>query len=376
MYAIKETQHPGFRSFRLKAKRLRNRLVVAPMSRVSATPDGIPTEIMKEYYSAFAYGGFSIVITEGIYTDNKFSKGYPNQPGLTDIEHVEGWSKIAASISEAGAIPIAQLMHAGALSQDLAVTKAPSTVQPAGKKMAEYGGGDGAYPLPLEMTKEDIADTVDGFIQTSMNAYKAGFAGIEIHAANGYLLDQFLTPDTNFRTDEYGGTVANRFRIIAEIIKGMRDALPSHFIVGLRLSEGKVNNLFYRWQEGPAMAKAILAEVNRTRPDYIHIASESGNWQRDCTYADGSSLTGLARQITGLPVIANGGLHRLAMSEHVLSLGHADLLAIGSAALADPEWPSKVAKGMEPLPFHSGLIKPSATIEHTNRMRNKLIREF
>jgi 2,4-dienoyl-CoA reductase-like NADH-dependent reductase (Old Yellow Enzyme family) len=183
------------------------------------------------------------------------------------------------------------------------------------------------------------------------------------------LLDQFLTDYTNHRTDEYGGTVENRFRIINEIITTIRAKLPEDFVIGLRLSEGKVNDLYYRWPEGPVMAKQILQEVKKASPDYIHIAAESGNWQCDCTYEDGSSFSGLAKSVTGLPVIANGGLSEANISQHVLETNQADLLAIGKAALADPCWPSKMSRGEDAIPFLPEFIKPSASIDHTNAVR-------
>lgn len=141
-------------------------------------------------------------------------------------------------------------------------------------------------------------------------------------------------------------------------------------MIGLRLSEGKVNNLKYRWPEGAAMAKEVLQEAAAIEPSYIHIAAESGHWQRDCLYMDGTSFTGLARSITGLPVIANGGLSDLSMAEEVLSNGHADLLAIGKAALADPHWPRHTLNGHPVTPFHPRMIKPSATIAHTRQVRD------
>jgi 2,4-dienoyl-CoA reductase-like NADH-dependent reductase (Old Yellow Enzyme family) len=345
------------------------------MSRVSATEEGIPTKTMKKYYTSFVEGGFSMIITEGLYTDLSYSKAYPHQPGIATLQQVEKWSDIVSFVLSKGAVFIAQLMHAGSISQCLPVTKAPSAVQPLSEKMKEYGGGEGPFLHPKQMTEHDIRKAIAGFIASAQNAYAAGFNGVEIHAANGYLLDQFLTPYTNLRQDQWGGTITNRFRIVQKIIEGIREALPNDFIIGLRLSEGKVNNLFYRWPEGSDMAKAILGEAQKTKPDYLHIAAESGNWQRDCTYSDGTSFTGLARQILGIPVIANGGLHQLEVAEKVLLEGHADLLALGTAALADPAWPRKMAAGVEVIRFRRELIKPLATIEHAWQVQATLITE-
>jgi 2,4-dienoyl-CoA reductase-like NADH-dependent reductase (Old Yellow Enzyme family) len=366
-------QHPAFTSFGLKDRILNNRFVVAPMSRVSANADGIPGPVMNDYYTSFAEGGFGMIISEGTYTDSLYSQGYPMQPGIVNAKQTAGWAGIIDKVKEYATVFICQLMHAGALSQSLQHTKAPFSIQPAGNKMPEYGGGSGPFALPGEMTKADIVQVIEGFSRSAHNAWKAGFDGVEIHAANGYLLDQFLTSYTNQRTDEYGGSVENRFRLVSEIIKAIRESVPAGFIVGLRLSEGKVNDLFYRWPEGADMAKAMAIQVQRAQPDYVHIAAESGNWQRDCTYQDGTSFTRLVKSITGLPVIANGGLHDAQLSKHVLENNQADLLAIGKAALADPSWPLKIKDGIEPVPFHKNFIKPFATIAHANKMRSLIL---
>ncbi|KAA2240577.1 NADH:flavin oxidoreductase [Chitinophaga agrisoli] len=357
-----------FEPFPLQHIILRNRLIVAPMSRVSAASNGTPTPIMEDYYTAFANGGFGMIITEGVYTDDIASRGYPLQPGLVTPAHRDGWQRIAAKVRGAGAHFICQLMHAGALSQHHTHTWAPAAVSPLGRRMPEYGGGDGLFSLPQAMTTDDIHTVRDGFVHAAQEASVAGFSGIEIHAANGYLLDQFLTDYTNLRTDEYGGAITNRYRLIAAIIQAIRQVTPAGFIIGLRLSEGKVNNLRYRWPQGPAAARELLTAVAATPPDYIHIAAESGNWERDCMYMDGTSFTSLAKQIVGVPVIANGGLHEPAQAAKVLEQDHADLLALGKAALCNPDWPQRIRDGLPTVSFHPGMIKPSAAITHTRQV--------
>lgn len=368
-------QHPAFTSYTLNGRTIKNRFTVAPMSRVSADEHGVPTHTMQTYYEALAAGGFGMIITEGTYPDDQYSRGYPLQPGMVNERQVNAWKKIVDVVKKHDVVFINQLMHAGALSQHLSTTKAPSAIQPLRKKMPEYGGGEGPYPLPQEMTKDEMEQVVESFAQSAYRAWQAGFDGVEIHAANGYLLDQFLTDYTNHRKDEYGGSIENRFRIIRRIIEAMKAILPHDFIIGLRLSEGKVNDLYYRWPEGSLTAASILHEVTKIPPGYVHIAAESGNWQRDCMYDEGSSFTGLAKSITGLPVIANGGLHDASMSNHILTTAQADLLAIGKAALADPDWPTKMREGQPAISFHPSFIKPSASIDHTNKTR-RLLKEL
>ncbi|SKA44459.1 2,4-dienoyl-CoA reductase [Chitinophaga eiseniae] len=337
------------------------------MSRVSATAEGLATADMDAYYAAFAKGGFSMIITEGNYTDEIASRGYRHQPGLTTTAHAAAWQPVVKLVKTHGALIIAQLMHAGALSQYTEKTLAPSAIQPVGVKMVQYGG-TGAFPFPKVMSPEDIRAAKDGFVNAARLAFQAGFDGVELHMANGYLLDQFLTPELNIRDDQYGGSTGNRFRLAAEIIQAIRAVVPARFLVGVRLSEGKVNDLRYRWKDGAAMAVEVLEEVRKTAPDFIHIAVQSGEWERDSFYGNGASYAALAKQITGSVIIANGGMHQLTRAARVLEESHADLVSIGKAALADPAWPLHILNGTSPLAFHPDMLWPEATIQHTNEV--------
>jgi 2,4-dienoyl-CoA reductase-like NADH-dependent reductase (Old Yellow Enzyme family) len=226
--------HPALTAAALGRLELTNRLAVAPMSRVSAAPDGTPTGEMTDYYAQFARGGFGIVITEGTYTDTTHSQGYLNQPGLATDDHVDGWRRITDAVHATGTPVIAQLMHAGALSQGnphAAGAIGPSAIAPIGQMLEEYGGA-GSWPVPREMTPADIDSAGAGYTEAAARARAAGFDGVEVHAANGYLLDQFLTVYTNVRADEYGGAVHNRIRLTARVIAEIRSRVGDDFVVG------------------------------------------------------------------------------------------------------------------------------------------------
>jgi 2,4-dienoyl-CoA reductase-like NADH-dependent reductase (Old Yellow Enzyme family) len=351
-----------FEAVSLGTRLTKNRFVVAPMSRVSATKDGLVSNAMRRYYLRFAQGQFSTIITEGLYTDHIASQAYANQPGLVTPDQAHSWKHLVSQIKTHETLMIAQLMHAGALSQSTNLTLAPSSIKPRGKRMTAYGGYPGEFPMPSEMTPSDITAAISGFVRAASLACEAGFDGVEIHAANGYLLDQFLTDHLNHRRDSYGETSEHKFRIIMEIADGIRQSVPAEFIVGIRLSEGKVNQLDYRWEDGPAKAREILEQVKKARPDYIHIAAEKGNWEQDCVFPDGTSYTSLARQIVNVPVIANGGLHIVDRMKRVLGEGHADLLSIGKAAIADPSLPLKLKAGLTPVAFSPDSIRECANI--------------
>lgn len=365
------TTHPALRPGSLGPLDLANRLVVAPMTRISARPDGVPTDEMADYYAEFAEGGFGLVLTEGIYPDAAYSQGYLNQPGLVTEEHVAGWRLITDRVHAAGAQIIAQLMHAGALSQGnphRSGTLAPSAVTPLGEMMAAYGGS-GPFPTPREASAEDLEEVIEGFAAAARNAAAAGFDGVEVHGANGYLLDQFITEYTNLRTDEYGGATANRVRFVAEIVERLAGEAPEGFTVGVRISQTKVNDVVYRWSGGGDDVVVIAQALAKAGAGYLHVASEGRAWFDTSLLADGSTVTGLAGEVSGLPVIANGGMHASEQAAQVLGGGHADFLSIGHVALANPDLPRRLATGTELADFDPAMLRPDVTLATSSRWR-------
>lgn len=357
--------HPALDPFALGDIELSNRLAVSPMTRVSATSAGVPTDGMARYYTEFAAGGFGLVITEGIYTDTVCSQGYLNQPGLVSAEHVDGWRLATQQVHAAGSVIFAQLMHAGALSQGSRYTSeriGPSAVQPIGEMLPEYGGR-GRWPTPRAARRGDIDAVVSGFVDAATRARSAGFDGVEVHGANGYLIDQFLTDYTNQRTDSYGGDVRERARLAAEVVAAIVEEVGSGFPVGIRLSQTKVNDFHHRW-EGARDAEIIFGALYDAGARYLHIASEGRNWIETARLDGGLTITGLARKITGLPVIANGGMHDAAQARQVIDDGHADIVAIGRGALANPDLPHRIAKDVELADFEPAMLHPMATLEN------------
>ncbi|MFN3006580.1 NADH:flavin oxidoreductase [Mycolicibacterium wolinskyi] len=363
--------HPALTAQRVGTLTLDNKFAVAPMTRVSATPDGAATTEMADYYRDFARGGFGLLLTEGIYTDITHSQGYLNQPGLATDAHVQAWRPVTDGVHAHGVPIVAQLMHAGALSQGNAHgagTVAPSAITPRGTMLDEYGGS-GRWPTPQEMTRDEIDTVVSSFGDAAVRAQAAGFDGVEVHAANGYLLDQFLTVYTNTRDDEYGGGVANRIKLAARVLSEIRNRVAEGFLVGVRLSQTKVNDFTYRWPGGAADAEIIFATLAGTGADYLHIASEGRDFIDTARFSDGRTITALAREVSGLPVMANGGMHDLRQASDVLEGGHADLLSVGRGALANPDLPRRVAAGEDLERFDHEMLSPMATIANARNWR-------
>jgi len=341
-----------------------NRIALAPMTRVSASADGRPTDRVGAYYRVFAEGGFGLLITEGLYIDQKASQGYPFQPGIATEEHVHAWAPIISKIHESGAKVFAQLMHAGSQSQanpytDL--TLAPSAIRPRGEQLAMYHGS-GSYRMPTAMTADDITEVRQAFVSAACLARAAGFDGVEIHGANGYLLDEFLTDYMNTRTDQYGGAVANRVRFTAEICAGVVEEVGADITVGVRISQGKASDYEHRWAGADDDAAAIFATLGGTGIDFIHTTEYKA--LAPAFGETGKSLAELAKEHGRVPVIVNGNLDDPADGAGLVDAGIADIVALGKPALANRDWPQRVRDGrplVDNLP--EDVLGPLATIK-------------
>ncbi|KGD96056.1 NADH:flavin oxidoreductase [Achromobacter sp. RTa] len=358
-----------------RALSLPNRLAVAPMTRVSATADGRATQQMADYYAAFAAGGFGLVITEGIYTDKAYAQGYLFQPGLADDAQRDAWRVVVDRVHAHGGRIVAQLMHAGALSQGnrhRSTTKGPSAVLPKGQQMVFYRG-EGPYRMPEAMSEEDIAEAIEGYALAARRAQEAGFDGVEIHGANGYLLDQFLTAHTNRREDRYGGSLDNRLRLTGEVIRAVRREASEHFAVGVRCSQGKVNDFTHKWAGGEEDAARIFRTLGALPIDYLH-TTEFEAW-RPAFGEQGPSLAALAREHVPVPVLANGSLHDAMQADGLMARGEADFVSLGRGALTHPDWPERLRAGARLEAFDRGLLAPIADLENAARHREGRGRE-
>lgn len=342
----------------------RNRLAVAPMTRVTATEEGLATQTMQDYYLRFAQGGFGLIITEGLYTDKAFSQGYPNQPGLADEEQAQVWAKINHELRAQGSLVFAQIMHAGALSQGSRYrthTVGPSAVQPVGEQMSVYYG-EGAYAMPAEITEAEIAQVIQGFADTAARAVEtANFDGIEIHGANGYLLDQFLTAHTNLRKDRWGGDMTQRMSLLINVVTAVKEKVGQKVPVGVRISQGKVNDFKNKWLDGEGDAQIIFSALADAGVDFIHV-TEHEAWQPAFEGGQDSLIT-LARKFApGITIIGNGGLHDPAHAGEALNAG-ADMIALGRGALSNPDYPVILETNQTFRAFDGSILQPIADIK-------------
>ncbi|MCX2713598.1 alkene reductase [Mycolicibacterium sp. J2] len=315
---------------------LKNRTVMSPMTRSRAYgPGATPTPSMAEYYSQRA--GAGLIITEGT-QPSVIGQGYPNTPGLHSDEQVQAWRVVTDAVHAKGGVIFAQLMHTGRIGHPSLL---PAGMAPVGPSPVAAAGevftldGRQPYVVPEELDEEKITQTVLDFAQAARNAVAAGFDGVEVHGANGYLLHQFLSTNANLRTDRWGGSVDNRIRLTLRVIDAVTAAIGADR-VGLRISPA--NPLNDIQEDGYHDTYRALVDVLASKSlAYLHVM-EVGD--RDFTNE-------LRRRFGGTFVLnpaTPGGITGPG-EVGLVEDGTADLIAFGAAFLANPDLPRRLAEG-------------------------------
>ncbi|WP_293749632.1 NADH:flavin oxidoreductase [uncultured Paraglaciecola sp.] len=352
-----------FKPFNLKSLSLKNRIAMAPMTR-SFSPDGVPTEDVASYYRRRAEGGTGLIITEGTTIDDPVATMDGKIPQIHGQQPLAGWENVVQQVHAAGGKIMPQLWHVGMARNP---SKAPfpelPSVGPSGlvapdKKVAE----------PL--TVAQIHHLIESFANAAADAQRIGFDGIEIHGAHGYLVDQFFWSGTNQRTDEWGGSMANRGRFAVEIVKAIRAKTGPDFPIVLRYSQWKQQDYTARLVETPQLLEEFLAPLSDAGVDIFHCSTRR-YWEPEFEGSD-LNLAGWTKKLIGKPTITVGsvglngdffgafagkGSDTRSIDDLVerLDKGEFDLVAVGRALLQDPNWANKIHNGeLDKLETYSG----------------------
>ena len=321
-----------FDAFDLAGLELRNRVVMAPMTRSRAAPGGCPGPLQAEYYGQRA--GAGLIVTEGT-SPSPNGLGYPRIPGLFSVEQIEGWKPSTRAVHEKGGRIFAQLMHVGRVAhQDNlpagAEVIAPSAVELPGEMYTDNAGPQPHTPA-REMQPADIAGTVVEFAEAGSNAVTAGFDGVEVHAANGYLVEQFLHPHTNRRRDNFGGSIENRARFALQVVDALVEAIGANR-VGIRLSPYGVFNDMPHYPQIDATYAYLAGELSRRGIAYVHLVDHSAMGAPPVPDAIKREIRG---QFTGALILSGG--YDAPRAEADLQAGHCDLVAFGRPFIANPD---------------------------------------
>jgi N-ethylmaleimide reductase len=323
---------------------LPNRLVMAPMTRNRADEGNVPTDLMVEYYRQRA--GFGLQVTEAT-TISQTAHGYPDTPGIYTAEQIAGWKKVSDAVHEAGGHIFCQLWHCGRISHPSYQKngKFPFSASPIAAKGVKIHKRDGTpvtkLVKPREMTLDDIDFTVADYRQAAKNAREAGFDGVEIHGANGYLIEQFLANGSNKRKDEYGGSVENRARFLFEILDAVATEWPERTAVRLSPA-GTFNDIEDTNRE--ALHSHVVERLNEYDLAYLHIVEPRMFEEHDITTYDLPLSTKTWRPLFKGILISSGG-HLRDSGNILLNHAQADLIAYGRPALANPDLPRRFEQG-------------------------------
>jgi N-ethylmaleimide reductase len=320
-----------FSKYKLGGIELQNRVVMAPMTR-SRAENNIPNQLMSDYY--VQRGSVGLIITEGTATSAN-GLGYPRIPGIYTEEQIKGWGNITNSVHEKGAKIFMQLMHTGRVSHADNMEKgteiiAPSAIVLNGEMYTDQNGLQ-PYPVPREMTKEDIIEVQNEYVQAAKNAIIAGFDGVEIHAANGYLIDQFINTASNKRIDNYGGSIENRSRFALEIAQKVIAAIGSEK-TGIRISPNGAFNDMEAFDDLEETYEYLGRELSHLKLAYLHIVEMAAMGGPDVPL----SLKLKVREVFGGPIIRSGGLDKQT-AEAALNNNEAELVAFGRSIIANPD---------------------------------------
>ncbi len=328
-----------FDAVQMGANRLPNRVLMAPLTRNRALPDGTPQEMTQTYYGQRASAG--LIITEATQVSG-MGKGYLNTPGIYLDKHIASWRIITDAVHASGGRIFSQLWHVGRISHSSLLPEgrspvAPSAINAKAQVFTAEGFEDTTMPDALDL--DGIAETINDFRRAAQAAKNAGFDGIEVHAANGYLVDQFLQDGTNRRDDHYGGSFENRARLLNEVLDVVSEIWPMDQI-GVRLSPlGQANDISDSDPE--ALFSYVYRMLSARELAYLHVVEQFPGTVASAE--DAAMMARLRKQYEGF-YIANGGYDAQRASEAIRS-SHADAIAFGRPFIANPDLPERYRLG-------------------------------
>lgn len=329
-----------FSPFTLKAFKLKNRIGVAPMTRMSSPADSIPRQDVLDFLVRRAKNGAAIVYTEAIVTDYESAQGYPKQSRLVTQRQIEAWRPVVRAIQKQGAVAIMQMFHCGRMAWPQ-INPANRAIAPSPIAPKQDNPLTGApYPVPDEMSHFDIQHVIMGFVETARGAIEAGFDGVEIHGAHGYLINNFLSSYSNKRTDEYGGSVENRYRFAHQIIAAVKKVVPENRLLTFRISNWGVADMQVSLFESKAEWQQLIRLLSKEPIDAISVSTYDYS---ENAFGTTQNMAQISREVTDLPIMICGKIFDRTSAQDALK--DADIVLSAKSMLLNPNWVEDVRAG-------------------------------
>lgn len=330
-----------FESIKIGAWNLQSRIAMAPMTRCFADDEtGVVGEDVVEYYRKRAADGIGLIITEGIVVSPR-GKGNPKVPGLYTKEQIQGWKKVTDVVHQEGGTIIAQIWHVGRLSHHALTGNFPPQAPSAIRAEGTVPRFRQPYDIPEEMSIADIQELIGQFAQAARNAIEAGFDGVEIHGAHGYLIDQFNSDVSNHRTDRYGGDLVQRLTLTKEILQAVIDAIGTERTL-IRFSAHKSDNADYMWDDPELAIQTFVKTFREVGATMIHPST----MQFTRVIADGKTMHQLVRKYWDGVIVGVGTLDPMT-AEQALRDGIIDVAAFGRPLVPNPDFIYRLKNGLE-----------------------------
>ncbi|MFO7911813.1 MAG: NADH-dependent flavin oxidoreductase [Desulfotignum sp.] len=337
-----------FSPFTIKQITCKNRIGVAPMTRMSASGDSIPREDVLQFLITRAEKGAGLVYTEAIVTDYESSQGYPGQARILNQNQVDAWKNVTEKIRSHGAVSVCQVFHCGRMAYE-GINPANRVIAPSPVAPMQENPMTGApYPVPEQMSRFDMDHVINGFVETAKGVMAAGFDGLELHCAHGYLLNQFLSTYANRRTDAYGGSMENRYRFVHEVIQAVRPHIPDDRLLLVRVSNWGIADMDVSLFSGAAEWQQMIQMFSQEPIDAISVSTYDFSQP---AFGTDKTMAGITRDVTDLPLLICGKIYDKKTAEQALQ--DADLLLSGKSMLLNPDLVSDMAAGRKLAPYGS-----------------------
>jgi 2,4-dienoyl-CoA reductase-like NADH-dependent reductase (Old Yellow Enzyme family) len=321
---------------------IKNRIGVAPMTRMSAGDTSIPRKDVLDFLVTRAKNNAALVYSEAIVTDYESAQGYPGQARILNPDQVAAWKGVTDEIRSQGAVSVCQVFHCGRMAYE-GINPVNRVIAPSPIAPSQDNPMTGSpYPVPDQMNRVDMDQVIKGFVETAKGAMAAGFDGLELHCAHGYLLNQFLSAYSNRRGDDYAGSMENRYRFVHEVIEAVRKVIPKDLLLMVRVSDWGIADMDVSLFETKAQWQEMIKLFSQEPIDAISLSTYDFSMK---AFGTDQNMSQITREVTKLPLLICGKIYDRKTADEALA--DADIVLSAKSILLNPDWVADVKKAKQ-----------------------------